>query len=282
MINLLTGIDSTASALDAERMRMDVIAQNIANANVTKGVDGKPYQRQEVVFESCLRAQQNSDSPTPRANGADRPRAKRRARRAMVYNPGHPDANANGDGGDAQHQYSRGNGRYDRLLALLRSQSGRGQERPHHGHAGALHRQTFLSGLLNGRSFRIKNGGPARRAACGQPAQDHAASAAKSIPRGVAAAQSRSTRTIRSNPSASVSVRQRRPISKMCWAVSSAKSAKAGGGRRCAVTGLLSGQNVSLHQAMISMEEANVSFQMMVEVRNRLLDSYQELMRMQI
>jgi len=49
-----------------------------------------------------------------------------------------------------------------------------------------------------------------------------------------------------------------------------------------AVTGLLSGQNVSLHQAMISMEEANVSFQMMVEVRNRLLDGYQELMRMQI
>lgn len=49
-----------------------------------------------------------------------------------------------------------------------------------------------------------------------------------------------------------------------------------------AVTGLLSGQNVSLHQAMISMEEANVSFQMMVEVRNRLMDSYQELMRMQI
>jgi flagellar hook-basal body complex protein FliE len=49
-----------------------------------------------------------------------------------------------------------------------------------------------------------------------------------------------------------------------------------------AVSGLMSGQNVSLHQAMISMEEANVSFQMMVEVRNRLLDGYQELMRMQI
>ncbi len=49
-----------------------------------------------------------------------------------------------------------------------------------------------------------------------------------------------------------------------------------------AITGLMSGQNVSLHQAMISMEEANVSFQMMVEVRNKLLDSYQELMRMQV
>jgi flagellar hook-basal body complex protein FliE len=48
------------------------------------------------------------------------------------------------------------------------------------------------------------------------------------------------------------------------------------------VTALLSGKNVSLHQAMISMEEANISFQMMVEVRNKLLDSYQELMRMQI
>jgi flagellar hook-basal body complex protein FliE len=48
------------------------------------------------------------------------------------------------------------------------------------------------------------------------------------------------------------------------------------------VNGLLSGQNVSLHQAMISMEEASVSFQLMVEVRNKLLDSYQELMRMQV
>ncbi|HYG33585.1 MAG TPA: flagellar hook-basal body complex protein FliE [Clostridia bacterium] len=49
-----------------------------------------------------------------------------------------------------------------------------------------------------------------------------------------------------------------------------------------AVGGLLTGQNVSLHQAMIAMEEASVSFQLMVEVRNKLLESYQELMRMQI
>ena len=48
------------------------------------------------------------------------------------------------------------------------------------------------------------------------------------------------------------------------------------------VSQLLGGQNVSLHQAMIAMEEASVSFQLMVEVRNKLLDSYQELMRMQI
>lgn len=49
-----------------------------------------------------------------------------------------------------------------------------------------------------------------------------------------------------------------------------------------AVRSLQAGGNVSLHQAVIAMEEASVSFQLMVEVRNRLLDSYQELMRMQI
>ena len=49
-----------------------------------------------------------------------------------------------------------------------------------------------------------------------------------------------------------------------------------------AVSALQSGQTVPLHHAVIAMEEANVSFQLMVEVRNRLLDSYQEIMRMQI
>src|SRR6185503_19800315 len=49
-----------------------------------------------------------------------------------------------------------------------------------------------------------------------------------------------------------------------------------------AVDGLQSGSGVTLHQAVIAMDEANVSFQLMVEVRNKLLDSYQELMRMQI
>jgi flagellar hook-basal body complex protein FliE len=49
-----------------------------------------------------------------------------------------------------------------------------------------------------------------------------------------------------------------------------------------ALQDLQSGQNVSLHQSMIAMEEASVSFQLMVEVRNRLLESYQEIMRMQV
>jgi flagellar basal-body rod protein FlgC len=97
MINLLTGIDSTSSALDAERIRMDVISQNIANANVTKDVDGKPYQRQEVVFESVLRAQQEMDSPDAGSRTVQIARVQRDSRPArMVYNPGHPDADAKG------------------------------------------------------------------------------------------------------------------------------------------------------------------------------------------
>lgn len=48
------------------------------------------------------------------------------------------------------------------------------------------------------------------------------------------------------------------------------------------VQDLQAGNNVSLHQAMIAMEEASVSFQLMVEVRNKLLESYQEIMRMQV
>jgi flagellar hook-basal body complex protein FliE len=58
-------------------------------------------------------------------------------------------------------------------------------------------------------------------------------------------------------------------------------SAKQGASNN-AVAALQSGQNVSLHQAVIAMEEANLSFQLMIEVRNKLLDSYQELMRMQV
>ncbi len=97
MINLLPGIASSASALDAERIRMDVIAQNIANSNVTRDVDGKPYQRQEVVFESVLNALQNSDSPDAGSKSVQIARVQKDNRPPrMIYNPGHPDADAHG------------------------------------------------------------------------------------------------------------------------------------------------------------------------------------------
>ena len=97
MINLLSGIDSTASALNAERIRMDVVSENIANVNTTKGLDGKPYQRHQVSFESVM-SQQNSDNPL--GTGAQSVQIARIAADprppVMVYNPSHPDADDKG------------------------------------------------------------------------------------------------------------------------------------------------------------------------------------------
>ena len=45
---------------------------------------------------------------------------------------------------------------------------------------------------------------------------------------------------------------------------------------------VLLGQNDQLHQSVIAMQEASVAFSLMVEVRNKLVDSYQELMRMPV
>lgn len=45
---------------------------------------------------------------------------------------------------------------------------------------------------------------------------------------------------------------------------------------------VMSGDTNNLHQAMISMQEANVAFSLMTEVRNKLVESYQEIMRMQV
>jgi flagellar hook-basal body complex protein FliE len=45
---------------------------------------------------------------------------------------------------------------------------------------------------------------------------------------------------------------------------------------------VLLGKNDQLHQSVIAMQEASVAFQLMVEVRNKVVESYQELMRMPV
>jgi len=96
MVQILSGIDSTTSALNAERVRLDVISQNIANAQSTRGPNGKPYQRQVVVFETAL--QNAMDCGTGAQTPAVRvSRVEKDPRPAlMVHDPGHPDADANG------------------------------------------------------------------------------------------------------------------------------------------------------------------------------------------
>jgi flagellar basal-body rod protein FlgC len=95
MISLLSGINSTAAALDAERVRMDVVSQNIANVNTSHGPDGKPYQRQQVVFASVLQAKQAGEAAGAQQVQVARIEKDTRPPR-MVYMPGHPDANEHG------------------------------------------------------------------------------------------------------------------------------------------------------------------------------------------
>jgi flagellar basal-body rod protein FlgC len=94
MIQTLTGIESSSSALAAERVRMEVITQNIANANTTRGLDGKPYQRQQVVFENVLQQAQGMGNGPQKVEVSRIEKDNRPAR--LVFDPGHPDADAEG------------------------------------------------------------------------------------------------------------------------------------------------------------------------------------------
>lgn len=96
MIQVLSGIQHTAAALNVERTRLDVIAQNIANAQTTRDAHGKPYQRQVVVFETAL--QQSLAAGEPPTTAALRVARIEKDPRppTLVYRPGHPDADANG------------------------------------------------------------------------------------------------------------------------------------------------------------------------------------------
>jgi flagellar basal-body rod protein FlgC len=96
MIQILTGIQNTSAALTAEQTRLDVIAQNIANANTTHGVDGKPYQRQVVVFETALQQAVGSDGTLQMQPIQVAQIAKDPSPPNLVYDPGNPDADAKG------------------------------------------------------------------------------------------------------------------------------------------------------------------------------------------
>lgn len=93
MISILNGIQSTSAALNAERVRMEVISQNIAQANTTKGLDGKPYQRQQVVFETLLDQQMGAQPGGVQMGVLHVARIQKDNRPPrQIHSPGHPDA----------------------------------------------------------------------------------------------------------------------------------------------------------------------------------------------
>jgi len=88
-------LDISGSGLSAERVRMNVVAQNIANANTQSTPEGGPYRKKEVVFESVL--QESTGSARRRGAGvkvAGIVTSKEPLKK--VYDPGNPAADANG------------------------------------------------------------------------------------------------------------------------------------------------------------------------------------------
>ena len=97
----------SASGLSAERLRMDVIAMNLANANTTRGPDGQPFRRHEVVFRATDAAVGASGEPGRARDGATGDGRGLKGVEAVgivedasplraVYDPQHPDADDNG------------------------------------------------------------------------------------------------------------------------------------------------------------------------------------------
>lgn len=103
-MSFFNSMSISASALTAQRLRMDVISDNVANANTTRTAEGGPYRRRTVLFE------QKTDNGTSFSNvfegalnGTQQGRGVRVTGIAtdarpgpLVYDPHHPDANEYG------------------------------------------------------------------------------------------------------------------------------------------------------------------------------------------
>lgn len=106
-MSIFGALNASASALTAQRLRMDVVSSNIANAQTTRASvnangEVEPYRRKMVVFEpkdgsfqSFLQKASNSSSSV--SGGVEATKIiEDNAPFKVVYNPNHPDANADG------------------------------------------------------------------------------------------------------------------------------------------------------------------------------------------
>lgn len=91
---LFSAINASASALDAQRARMEVAISNLANAESTRGPNGEPYRRREVVLESVPGDGQPGEFEATGVRVAAVLEDKAEFRRR--YEPSHPDADAEG------------------------------------------------------------------------------------------------------------------------------------------------------------------------------------------
>jgi flagellar basal-body rod protein FlgC len=105
-MGLFDSLDVSASGLTAERLRMNVTAENLANAQTTRGANGQPYRRKEVVLQevsgggfgaTLASAMGVNGGSAVRPGGVEVAGVvEDSSNLKTVYDPGHPDADAQG------------------------------------------------------------------------------------------------------------------------------------------------------------------------------------------
>jgi flagellar basal-body rod protein FlgC len=100
-MDFLSSLNISGSGLTAQKLRMDIIAQNIANAEVTRTERGIPYRRKMVVFNSLaeggnFRETLNNVMGVKGKGVKVSAVVEDRSPFVRVYDPGHPDANEEG------------------------------------------------------------------------------------------------------------------------------------------------------------------------------------------
>ncbi len=96
--DMMAAANISASGLSAERMRMEIVANNIANANSTRTPGGGPFRRQDLIFSSVLDSRLRSNIPGLGKLGGVRVVGVQDddSEFPRILNPGHPDADSEG------------------------------------------------------------------------------------------------------------------------------------------------------------------------------------------
>jgi flagellar basal-body rod protein FlgC len=90
-VGMFDSLGISATGMTAERLRMDVIASNLANADTTKDVNGQPYRRREVLLQEANPSFGQVLGGVQVAGIVSDPSPPR-----QVYDPGNPEANKQG------------------------------------------------------------------------------------------------------------------------------------------------------------------------------------------
>lgn len=99
-MDLFTAMEVSASGLSAERVRMNALASNLANARTTRTAEGGPYKRLDPVFQAVPLETAQGVGPGPQRTGAylvQVPTIRQdQGAPQMMYDPQHPDADERG------------------------------------------------------------------------------------------------------------------------------------------------------------------------------------------